>query len=73
MKLLTLQDALKKMREKTSQISASVFEEKLNLLPKKQQAAVRACFDAAKRKSLRGYHYSKEWLLECIILRTKSA
>ncbi|KAH7977972.1 hypothetical protein HPB49_004106 [Dermacentor silvarum] len=28
MKLLTLQDALKKMREKTSQISASVFEEK---------------------------------------------
>ncbi|XP_049520642.1 uncharacterized protein LOC125944316 [Dermacentor silvarum] len=73
MKLLTLQDALKKMREKTSQISASVFEEKLNLLPKKQQAAVRACFDAAKRKSLRGYHYSKEWLLECIILRMKSA
>lgn len=30
MKLLTLQDALKKMREKTSQIIASVLEEKVH-------------------------------------------
>lgn len=41
-------------------------------LPKKQQYAVRACFEASKRKSMRGYRYDKAWLLECIVLRIKS-
>ncbi|KAG0410594.1 hypothetical protein HPB47_012294, partial [Ixodes persulcatus] len=43
----------------------------IKTLPQKQQSAVRACFEASKRKSLRGYRYSKQWLLECIILRMK--
>lgn len=71
-KLLSLHDALEKLQEASCKIEASVFEQKMNGLPRKQQAAVRACFEASKRKSLRGYRYNKEWLLECIILRMKS-
>ncbi|XP_075725982.1 uncharacterized protein LOC142767684 [Rhipicephalus microplus] len=45
---------------------------KIKQLPKKQQYAVRACFEASKRKSMRGYRYDKAWLLECIVLRINS-
>ncbi|KAH9366487.1 hypothetical protein HPB48_021378 [Haemaphysalis longicornis] len=48
------------------------LERPIKELPKKQQHAVRACFEACKRKSLRGFRYEKAWLLECIILRMKS-
>lgn len=41
-------------------------------LPPKQQEAVRHCFRAAQRKSVKGISYSANWLLECIILRMKS-
>ncbi|XP_077538433.1 uncharacterized protein LOC144151209 [Haemaphysalis longicornis] len=71
-KLHTLQDEIQLLQEKNSQIRSTVLEEKIKLLPKKQQIAVRACFEASKRRSLRGYRYDKEWLLECIILRMKS-
>ncbi|XP_077492412.1 uncharacterized protein LOC144103617 [Amblyomma americanum] len=71
-KLNSLQDALKKMQEKNMAIKATFFEEKLKELPKKQQPAVRACFEVSRRESNHGYRYNKEWLLECILLRMKS-
>lgn len=49
-----------------------VFLFQIKELPKKQQHAVRACFETCKRKSLCGFRYDKAWLLECIILGMKS-
>lgn len=68
----TLQEVVQKLRERNSFIKKTSFEAKIKGLPKKQQHAVRACFEACKRKSLRGFRYEKAWLLECIILRMKS-
>ncbi|KAK8775731.1 hypothetical protein V5799_030923 [Amblyomma americanum] len=50
----------------------SVYVFQLKELPKKQQPAVRACFEVSRRNSNHGYRYNKEWLLECILLRMKS-
>nr|XP_054922932.1 uncharacterized protein LOC129382775 [Dermacentor andersoni] len=72
-KLCSLQVALKNLQEKNMAIKETFFERKLKELPKKQQSAVRACFEVSRRKSNRGYCYNKEWLLECILLRMKSA
>ena len=41
------------------------------MLSKKEQLAVRACFEASKVKSRRGMRYSRQWLYECILLRIK--
>ncbi|KAG0428101.1 hypothetical protein HPB47_024900 [Ixodes persulcatus] len=61
------------MKAQNEQICKEAFEEQLKKLPKKQQESVRACFEALKRASMRGYKYNRDWLLECIILRMKSA
>ncbi|KAH9367687.1 hypothetical protein HPB48_012803 [Haemaphysalis longicornis] len=71
-KVRVLRSNLERLKEKNSATAATVLEKKILELPKKQQNAVRTCFQAAKRRSLHGYKYCKEWLLECIILRMKS-
>jgi len=40
-------------------------------LPKAQQEAVRACFEAAKRKGPSGRRYTAEWVYECLLMRIK--
>lgn len=57
-KLCSLQVALKKLQEKNMAIKTTFFEEKLKELPRKQQSAVRACFEVSRRKSNRGYRYN---------------
>ncbi|XP_042150354.1 uncharacterized protein LOC120840815 [Ixodes scapularis] len=71
--VVTLLERLNKMKAQNEQICKEAFEEQLKKLPKKQQESVRACFEASKRASMRGYKYNRDWLLECIILRMKSA
>ncbi|KAM7281815.1 hypothetical protein ISCGN_001976 [Ixodes scapularis] len=70
-KVLSLLERLKQLQDENISIKEGALEEQIKTLPQKQQSAVRACFEASKRKSLRGYRYSKQWLLECIILRMK--
>ncbi|XP_075752448.1 uncharacterized protein LOC142818081 [Rhipicephalus microplus] len=66
-KVHTLHEVVRTLRQRNSSIKENIFEAKI-----KQQYAVRACFEALKRKSMRGYRYDKAWLLECIVLRIKS-
>lgn len=54
------------------QLSITEFEKIISWLPCKQQLAVRASFEAAKRKSTKGIMYADEWLLECILMRMRS-
>ncbi|XP_064472820.1 uncharacterized protein LOC135387642 [Ornithodoros turicata] len=60
------------MQEENAARSADVLTEQISTLPKKQQECVRQCFAAAKRKSPKGNTYSKDWILECIIMKMKS-
>ncbi|XP_075749355.1 uncharacterized protein LOC142814483 [Rhipicephalus microplus] len=71
-KVHTLHEVVRTLRQRNSSIKENSFEAKIKQLPKKQQYAVRACFEASKRKSMRGYRYDKAWLLECIVLKIKS-
>ncbi|KAG0444738.1 hypothetical protein HPB47_013439 [Ixodes persulcatus] len=67
---LTLQDSYLSLGEK--HIFSTKCKALIEALPPKQQEAVRHCFRAAQRKSVKGISYSANWLLECIILRMKS-
>lgn len=60
------------MKAANAKIKREAFEEKIALLPRKQQQSVRHCFAASKRKSTRGMHFTKEWILECILMKMKS-
>ncbi|XP_075730442.1 uncharacterized protein LOC142772168 [Rhipicephalus microplus] len=71
-KVHTLHEVVRTLRQRNFSIKENRFEAKIKQLLKKQQYAVRACFEASKRKSMRGYRYDKAWLLECIVLRIKS-
>lgn len=52
--------------------SAVQFEENLKSLTAKQQMQVRACFEASKRKVTNGMKFEKGWILEYIMMHTKS-
>ncbi|XP_042145525.1 uncharacterized protein LOC120844447 [Ixodes scapularis] len=71
-KLQKAQVSLSQLKAKNEQLPEEVLSEKIKGLPLKQQAAVRACFEAARRKSKKGMRYEKDWLLECILIRMRS-
>nr|XP_050031690.1 uncharacterized protein LOC126527888 [Dermacentor andersoni] len=50
-----------------------VLQEQISSLPSKQQDCVRQCVSAAKKKRAKGNVYSKDWILECILMKMKSA
>ncbi|KAG0413268.1 hypothetical protein HPB47_009572 [Ixodes persulcatus] len=50
-----------------------VLQAEIATLPPKQQECVRQCFSAAKKRSSKGNTYSKDWVLECILMKMKSA
>ncbi|XP_077491439.1 uncharacterized protein LOC144102047 [Amblyomma americanum] len=68
-----LKDRLKQMQEENSLKPEEVLQEQIASLPLKQQDCVRQCFSAAKKKSAKGNVYSKDWILECILMKMKSA
>ncbi|KAG0431737.1 hypothetical protein HPB47_021512 [Ixodes persulcatus] len=71
-KVGNLKTTLERMKEENSCISASNLEASLSGLPQKQRQQVETCFQASKRKGTQGMGYSREWVLECILMRIKS-
>ncbi|KAK3931680.1 Transposable element P transposase [Frankliniella fusca] len=49
----------------------TVLQEAIEKLPPAQQEAVKACFDASKKKSPSGRRYTTEWVYECMLMRIK--
>ncbi|XP_075737463.1 uncharacterized protein LOC142777044 [Rhipicephalus microplus] len=70
-RLCTLAGQVRAMKEENSRLSDDTFLGRIKELPPKQQEAALHMFKAAKRKSVRGMRYSKEWILECLIMRMK--
>lgn len=70
-RLCTLAGQVRAMKEENSRLSDETFLGRIKELPPKQQEAALHMFKAAKRKSVRGMRYSKEWILECLIMRMK--
>nr|XP_050030190.2 uncharacterized protein LOC126526334 [Dermacentor andersoni] len=71
-KLSVYTQTIKDLERQSVELEESVLEDRLKALPPKQRLAVLQCFQAARRKSLRGMKYNPDWLLECIIMRMKS-
>ncbi|KAH8020872.1 hypothetical protein HPB51_007968 [Rhipicephalus microplus] len=66
------QQQVTQMKEQNSALSEEALEAKIQSLPKKQQLAVRTCFRAARRKSLKGMTYDDEWVVECLLMGMRS-
>ncbi|XP_077559688.1 uncharacterized protein LOC144174729 [Haemaphysalis longicornis] len=71
-KLARVQKVIDDLKVKNEELSKTEFEARISGLPRKQQLAVRTCFEAARQKSTKGFAYTEEWLLECIIMRMRS-
>lgn len=63
-KLSNARISLSHMKTKNEQLSEKAVAERIRGLPEKQRAAVKACFEAAQRKSRKGMRYENEWHLE---------
>lgn len=59
-------------KKKYDQISHTQLKLHINKLPKIQQEAVNACFNAVKFKSSRGRRLTTNWIYECLLMRIKS-
>lgn len=68
-----LQAQLKQMQNDNASKPDEVLQAEIATLPPKQQECVRQCFSAAKKRSSKGNTYSKDWVLECILMKMKSA
>lgn len=71
-KLTKVKMTQSQMKAKNEQLPEEMVSEKIKGLPQKQQVAVRACFEAACRKSRKGMKYDQEWVLECILMQMRS-
>ncbi|XP_051167375.1 uncharacterized protein LOC127285415 [Leptopilina boulardi] len=71
-KLNMMKKKVEILREKCATIKEDVLKESISNLPKKQQTAVKACFEASKLKNIRSMRYTTDWIYECILLRIKS-
>lgn len=71
-RLLQAEQVIAQLKTANEQISNMEFGKRISGLPLKQQLAVRACFDAAKRKSAKGARYTDEYLLELMKCRYQS-
>lgn len=57
---------------KCKAVKKEVLEAAIKDLPESQQEAVRACFEASKKKGVSGRRYSIAWVYECLMMRIKS-
>lgn len=70
--MVNVQQQVAQMKEQNNALSEEALEEKIQALPRKQPLAVRTCFLAARRKSLKGTSYDDEWIVECLLMRMGS-
>ncbi|XP_064461742.1 uncharacterized protein LOC135371698 [Ornithodoros turicata] len=70
-RVTNLSRRLQSLQARTAAIEESTLESQIADLPQKQKECVRHCVQAAK-KSAKGMRYSKEWILECILMKLKS-
>lgn len=61
------------MSAKNKAITEEEFTTRIAALPPKQREATLHMFKSASRKSAKGMRYSNEWVLECLIMKMKSA
>ncbi|KAK3919871.1 Transposable element P transposase [Frankliniella fusca] len=62
---------LDNMQAECQKKNETVLNEAVGKLPKAQQEAVKACFDASKRKGPSGNRYTAQWVYECMLMRIK--
>ncbi|XP_075540088.1 uncharacterized protein LOC142574996 [Dermacentor variabilis] len=61
------------MQQENASKPEEVLRAQIETLPLKQRECVMHCFSAAKKKNAKGNIYSKDWILECILMKMKSA
>lgn len=61
------------MAAKNKDINEKEFASRIESLPPKQREATLHMFKSVSRKSTKGMQYSNEWVLECLIMKMKSA
>ncbi|OXU16304.1 hypothetical protein TSAR_006395 [Trichomalopsis sarcophagae] len=71
-KIDLLKKRVEEIKTECSKADSKAIENACSQLPKSQQAAVTACFNASKQKDSRGNRYTNEWIYECLLLRIKS-
>lgn len=59
------------MQEENSHVSDEAFRARIESLSPKQKEAALHIFAAAKRKGMQEMTYSRNWILECIIMKMK--
>lgn len=67
-----MQQHIDSLIEKYSQINENSLMQKIKDLPEQQQEVVKTILKYGKLDNKHGMRYSREWILECILLRIKS-
>lgn len=68
-----MEERLVAMAAKNKKIAKEDFDARVAKLPPKQREAVHHVFEASSRKSPKGMKYSPQWVLECIVMKMRSA
>lgn len=63
---------MRNLRNECANADCNALRKACDQLPEAQQVAVQACFDASKKKDIRGVRYTNQWIYECLLLRIKS-
>ncbi|XP_043478297.1 uncharacterized protein LOC122508805 isoform X1 [Leptopilina heterotoma] len=71
-KIGLLRRNVEKLRLQCAIIKEETLNKAISQLPKKQQLAVRACFQASKLTDMKCMRYTTEWIYECYLLQVKS-
>lgn len=74
LKVKNLKQCILKFKSEMKEVAKKGLEESVKLLPHKQALAITECIKVSKRKkkNSRGINYSREWILESIIMKMKS-
>ncbi|XP_052123807.1 uncharacterized protein LOC127749500 [Frankliniella occidentalis] len=62
---------LQNMQAECEKKNEDVLQSAISKLPPAQQEAVKACFNASKRKGPSGNRYTAQWVYECLLMRNK--
>ncbi|XP_051158562.1 uncharacterized protein LOC127279948 [Leptopilina boulardi] len=71
-KIENMQQHIDSLIKKYSQINEDSMMQKIKDLPEQQQKVVKTILKYGKLDNKHGMRYSREWILECILLRIKS-
>lgn len=67
-----MKEDIENLNKRYSTITESIFNETIKKLPDQMQETLKCIYRYGKTKNKKGMRYSKEWILECILLRIKS-